>query len=438
MKKIFVFITLNLLIFGGCDSKPIFTNIKSTTFKIIIKGTMENDSDVAWDNLSTNATFPSGYTTEYAGTGEEAPSKIMIDIAEIRLNGDNISNYRQKIEENLDNNNDFFNGKGIELESDDPKNGKTYDTVEVFIRKMAFDKSRTYSVEGTGYAFLKDTVFNFYEDEVLGFDFNQHQVISYVDSLKDNSGELLATFPMKVSIPGGFTFDSNGDETVLEIRLNIRNFIKKYEYSFYDEGKYRLVHYYSVSDWLRKVSPGERYRGENIQAIARVYVKGNTGKVDVSGAAGASNYVIMIPADDPITDYTVSNAELKGKPTTANCYFPIKPVNPGDYVEAQIDYYLAYEKYKYDFMEAKKNCPDLEKYTQEWDKYDEGVSSFKIAPYILDTSKSSTFENVPPGEYKLYTASKPSYGTLFLDTSFSALNGGNAINVTAGKTTNVP
>ncbi len=442
MKKILITITVNLLLLFGCNSEPIFTDMNSTEFKIIIKGTMENNSTMPWtvDSQAINgAPFQDDSVVLYSNApGEEHPTKLMMDIAEIRLNGDEISNYRQKIEENLDNGNNFFNGQGVELKTDDPKSGKTYDTVELFIRKMAFDNSRIYEVNGTGYKFLKNSEFVFYEEDVLGFDLNQRQVISYVDSLKNNSGELLSTFPLKISIPGGFTFDRKAGKTVLEIRLNLRNFIKKYEYSFYDEGEFRLVHYYSVSDWIRNVLSGERYTGKNIQAIARVYIEGKVGTVNVGSAAGASDYVIMIPAGEPITDYTIANSARTEKNGSMPCYFPEKPVDPGPYIDAQIDYCLAREKYKYDFNQAVAGCPNLEQYTEAWDNYDDGVSDFYIAPYILHLPETSIFENVPPGEYKLFTASDPGYGALFEDGDFVPLNGGNAITVSAGQSTVVP
>jgi len=439
MKKIF-YIFLLFLFVNSCND-PIFTDISSSNFRIVIKGTFENDGTsglISMSNYNGSDTDSDiqdvNSVVELTNSVDGLPSKVMIDIAEIRINGDEVSNYRQKIDEELNSSSDFFNGTGIALQSDKPKNGKTYDTVQLYIRKMAFDNAITYEPTSSGYSYLKDADFVFYESDEYGFDFNQLQITSYVDSLKENAGELLSSFPLEISIPGGFTFDKDAGETVLEIRLAIKDLIKKYEYSYYDDGEYRLVHYYGMSDWLRDVQEGEIYTGKNLHGVARVYETGNTGEVTVTATTG--NYVIMIPSDDPITDYTVDHTNYD-KPDKDNCYFPTEPSDPGDYIEPKIDYYLAYEKYKYEFNYAEEKCGDIDTYTAAWDEYDDEMSNFKIAPYVLLSTGTDTFKNVAPGSYKVYQASVPSaYGSLFEDNNFSAI--GTTVTVTAGSNVSVP
>lgn len=434
------FIAITILTLLGCND-PIFTDITSSNLRIIIKGTLENEDIPAWTLFSQSingSSLQDDSVVELTSSSDDShPTKLMLDIAQIKMNGDEISNYRNVITAGLNDTEPFFNGTGIELDCDDPKNGKTYDTVQVYIRKMAFDNSKTYIPSSGGYTYLEDTEFVFHEEDTYGFDFNQLQVISYVDSLKDNAGELLSTFPLAVSIPGGFKYDKDADETVLEIRLAIKDLIKKYEYSYYDDGEFRLVHYYGMSDWLRDIYEGEVYTGKNLHGTARAYVAGNTGTVNITATAG--NYVIMIPADDPITDYTADTSVVKPVlgSSTYKGYFPTEPSDPGDYIEPKIDYYLAYEKYKYDFNIAETNCPDLETYATAWDTYDDGVSGFKIAPFVAySASTSFSFSNVAPGTYNVYQCTRPSYGELFVDGVFTQV--GTTITVTAGSTVSVP
>ncbi len=118
---------------------------------------------------------------------------------------------------------------------------------------------------------------------VNGFNFNLAQVLSYYDSLKMNYGEINRIFPLSIPVEDGFIFNNKEPETVLEIRLVIKNFVKKYEYEYDDvDGNRKLRHFYAVSDWLRTIQKDEPApttdtmgkMGGNLLAVARYYVPG--------------------------------------------------------------------------------------------------------------------------------------------------------------------
>ncbi len=114
-------------------------------------------------------------------------------------------------------------------------------------------------------------------------------------------------FPLSIPIDGGLIYDKEEKETVLEIRLVVKNFIKVYEYD-YTGG---LIRYFGLSDWLRDVKADETDIGGNVIAVARSYVPGKT--VTISGNTGVgSRYVVAIFAENDIADYTLTaNAWLR-------------------------------------------------------------------------------------------------------------------------------
>ena len=77
--------------------------------------------------------------------------------------------------------------------------------------------------------------------------------------------------------------------------------------------------------------------------------------------------------------------------TDNDCDLPNPPSYPGEYIEAVLDYYLKYEKYKNDFnaqiydvatnptgcrgFDSASGTPN---YTDEWDTYENSVENFKI------------------------------------------------------------
>ena len=440
----------------GCGDTPIFTEMKTSRLKIVIKGTLETESASNFAPMSSQginaATFQDDSVDDVTdsssligATGTKLdvqPTTFMLDIAEIRLNGAKISDYRQVFSIPLDDSHPFFNGTGIELVTDDPGAGN-YDSVQLFIRKMSFNNAKLYQLVGNEFTFEKDAEFIFNENTANGFDFNQLSVNSYWDSLRTESSEIIRVFPVQIPIIGGMTYTKDNGETVLEIRLVVKNFIKKFEYDFYSAGVYKVCHYYAFSDWLRDVKAGESDIGRNLHATARAYVPGKTGSITVNSAAG---YVVAIPSTDDISDYGLTSAGSVLRTTVGNSDLPQPPSYPGSYIEPILDYYLKYEKYKDDWnTQVTASSLTLTQYSSAWDIYELAVKGsldgsnpygLKIPPYVAYSSGTTvTFTQMAPGIYKFYRINSPTYGALFLSGDFIQQNGGVAKEIFVGTNT---
>jgi hypothetical protein len=417
--------------------------MKTNRLKIVIKGTFETEGAsnfVAMSSKSLNYTVSQDDTIQDlnsvdevpTGSDDAFPTTFMLDIAEIRLNGAKISDYRQVFTIPLDDASDhpFFNGTGIELVTDDPGAGN-YDSVQLYIRKMSFNNAKLYQLVGNTFSYEKDAEFIFNEKTVNGFDFNQLSVNSYWDSLRTESSEIIRVFPLQIPIIGGMTYTKDNGETVLEIRLVVKNFIKKYEFDFYSGGVYKVCHYYALSDWLRDVKAGESDIGRNLHAVARAYVKGKVAST-VTVNYGSAGYIVAVPSTESISKYSIENTGSALRTTKAGIAdLPLVPTYPGLYIEPILDYYLKYEKYKFDWNDkVTTSSLDFANYIILWDAYEravhgdpDGVDNFglKIPPYVAYNSGSSvTFTNMAPGAYTFYYIGNPaSYGALFLDTAFS-------------------
>lgn len=318
---------------SGCKNEQgIFQEYDTKRLKVILKGTYASNSPAeGFIDLS-------GYTSESIsdpaikdnsivlcneslilddpGTPEDEsalalvdlPSRYMLDIAEMELNHDNFSKFRRAKIFDLDETEPFFNGTGISLDCDDPVHLKAYSNVRLKTRKMAFDKAKIYNVTADGWAYKEDAEIIFNEkDGVKAYNVNLLQKNSYYDSLREESSHINKVYPLKIPIVGGMTFNRNKEEMVLEVRILVKNFIKKYEYKDYDsedDDELVAIHFYGFSDWLRDVRSGEYDIGGNIIGVARAYVPSEVGSI--SGSSPSRNtFVIAIPAGDPKTKYAL-------------------------------------------------------------------------------------------------------------------------------------
>jgi len=460
--NIYLLLFAILLLIPGCGNEPVFTEMSTNRLKIVLKGTMESEGAGYLDTFSTpdrnGASVEDSINSNdsvddvQAPSEDVYPSKLMLDIAEIRLGKQKISNYRQTFEIPLDETHPFFNGTGIELKTDDPGDG-TYGAVKIYFRKMIFNSAKIFKSTGNGFIYKKDLSVIFHEETKKGFNFGGVMLNSYWDGLRIEADEIIRTYPMRIPIIGGLKYDRKNDETVLEIRLVIKNFIKKYEYDYYNDGVYEVIHYYAPSDWLRDVRAGEADIGRNLHTVARAYVPGKTASsVTVSAASGS--YVIAIPESEDISDYYLTD---NGKTIRDDVVgdFPQPPSYPGSYIEAVLEYYLKYEKYKNDWnteqdsieVEVASGCTGLfDKYEWYWDRYEGQVKGFgfglKIPPYVGLSNGTVVFSNMAPGTYKFYQVDAPSYGELFLEGDFNGgtptLIGGASVTVGAHSTVTVP
>jgi len=459
--KIILFVLASVII-TGCGDTPVFTEMKNNRLKIVIKGTFESESASNFVTMSSqgintaplqddsvtevpDSTFDGSITDD---TKKDAlPTIFMLDIAEIRLNGKRISNYRQVLSIPLnDETQPFFNGTGIELVTDDPGDGN-YDSVQLYIRKMAFNNAKVYQLSGNVFAYEKEREVIFHEETVAGFDINQLMVNSYWDSLRIEYDEIIRGFPMQIPIIGGMAYSKKNDETILEIRLLIKNFIKKYEYGYYEDGIYKIIHYYALSDWLRDVKTGEYNTGRNLHAVASSYVPGKTGSITVNNTSGG--YVVAIPSSEVanLSYYYITDTGANLRAAVGISDVPIAPVYPGAYIEPVLDYYLKIEKYRNDWntnadalISAAGAGEPFDIYSAAWDTYESavhgdpmGVYNFglKIPPYV-GYGTSVTFSKMAPGTYNFYSVPRPAYGELFLSADFTPLNSGNEVVIAEG------
>ncbi|MDY6967495.1 MAG: hypothetical protein SVR08_02395, partial [Spirochaetota bacterium] len=366
-----------------------------------------------------------------------SPTILMLDLAELRVQSENkkheqsFANYRKVYSLAIDNNDPFFNGEGVIYRNNDVRPDFYWNYVRMYIRKMIINNAKEYYFvsDGNGkWEYNKDLEVVFHEEDTYGFDFNQLQNKTYYDNLLEGFDEN-RVFPLDILIENGLVFNRDNDETVLEIRLVVKDFIKKYEYDYInddDDGYHYVRHYYALSDWLRNVkeehyaydSLADKYKfynefiGGNIIAIARTYVKGAT--VTLAGDVGINNcYVVAISSNHDISEYEIENRtrpSICDNPKTpilhegSNLvhYFP-------DDVEYILDDYLKFEQYKIDYNNF-VDCVNTEdrQYEIEWNEYNTRVDSFKIPPLVTWVGEGdSTFSitNVPVGEtYKIYTS----------------------------------
>ena len=425
--KAIIILAATYLLFVSCGDVPIFTEMHTNRLKVVIKGTFETEevSSLVDMNLQTANTSPILSGSIVGGEFNESsnpltetfnlPTTFMFDIAELRLDDEEFANYRQVMEASLagdGSSEPFFNGTGIVLKNDDPADGY-YNYVQVYVRKMIFDEGHVYRKSGSAFEHEDATNVIFNEEYRNGFDFNQFQQSTYVDSLKLNSSEQLKSFPINIPIIGGLQYDKNEKETVLEIRFVVKNFIKKFELPYYDSGVFKVYHFYALSDWLREARPGDRAFGGNILAVARAYVPGKTGKVTVT--ASANEYVIAIPTSEDTGDYDYFMNRLGTAATGSRGFdydLPQPPIYPGNNIEALLDYYIKYETYKNEWnTKVSSATQDFDAYGLAWISYDNAINKFRIAPYIgYSNGTSVTFENMAPDEYNFYRVSNSTYG----------------------------
>ena len=264
MKKnkllLLMLILLPLMFTSSCGDEPLITDLVENRVKVILKGTFESDDSVpAWS--------------------VSGPSVFYLDISEIRADGDKFANYRYVNSIPLDETNGFFNGKGLNYDSDDLFIDEKYENLQIYIRKMGFDNASP-----------STTTFYFNDEDVPGYDFNLKQI--YQESGPDDD-ETNLVFPLLAPVAGSINYDGEG-EWVVEVRMVIKNNIKQYSTS---DG----ITFWAIADNINDVTNESSvgYIGGNIASIAYAYKKDYTGTITFSGGT----YQVAIPAEDDITEY---------------------------------------------------------------------------------------------------------------------------------------
>lgn len=428
MKKFFnyiVFFAAIVTVYGCTGKKALFDELSGSRLTVIIKGTFESTTHSGsiknWDTtVSPSQSIDDSVNDCITDSSEQFPATFMVDIAEMRMDDDEVSNYRQVFTAQVSDTDPFFNGQGVRLKCDDVKPGKMYNSVKLYIRKLIFDNATQWYIDANGMV-VPDNAPQviFHEETVNGFDFNQVLVNTFYDTLKQNSADIIRVFPLEIPIDGGLIVNED-EEVVLEIRLIIKNFIKLYEYDFSNDNGYRAVyHYWAVSDWLRDVHPDDVYIGGNLLGVARVYRKDKV--ATVSGTTGSSGYVIAIPANDmygtpqTIADYFLDDDNSSWERPV---YKPHSPSLQTATIEGYLDYYLRYEQYKVGYNAFVDDVNDGS-YEDLWNAYDSYKWSLRLPPLVAHTYNDSgtqkyTLTNVPDGQYRFYFVEDVDvpYGTL--------------------------
>lgn len=437
--KILHILAIMSFLLAGCGNKSLFSELAENKLKIIVKGTYESHNPRGWlspmASFDTTAIFDDNSVQDIPvpDAKEVSPTIIMIDIAEMKLvksdgSISKFSIFRQNVSGFLTDADALFNGSGKLLDNDDPEDGY-YVAVLLYIRKMVIDGATVYLANNdsttTGWSFKQLAQTNFWEKAVYGFNFNQFQLNSKYDSLLENADEINRIFPLFIPIKGGLEYSKKNKTTVLEIRLALKNFIKKYEYSDYPY----VYHYYGVSDWLRDVQYGESAtNGGNLLAVARSYVTDKLGSLNLTTTTLSllNQMVLVIPSNDDIANYIVP--ATAARTNVAN--IPLIPSSPGYYSEPLLDYYLRLEAYRANVNSIISNpsFDTLEEYKNSWISYESTVMKYSL-PGIMAfvTAFNSTtpvvIDNLAPGNYTIYRITAPAYGELFKGavTSFTQL-----------------
>ncbi len=449
VKIIFIF---SVLINTSCGEKALLWELSTNRMDVMLKGTYESEPGSVWPWQLSGSGRPSGTlnandrvnnveddSVSYAGTtlptippglpgtGDILPTQFMLDIAEMRIVASDgtelkFANYRQTYTIGLNDTDSFFTS-GILLQTDDLTPGKTYTSLKIYLRKALFNNASQYTSAdgGANWSYVSSSTAIFAENTVNGYDFAPSMMNTYWDTLRMEAPYVNRIFPLEIPISGGFDFSLADSRTVLEVRLLIKNFIKKYEMITYPDGVMTLTHYWGLSDQLIRVHANELLYGR-ILGVARSYVPATARTLRINNAA-SDGYIILVPSGASSSDYVVnSDARLLAIPLpgVAACDFPKPPINPGNYIGPLMDYYLKSEKYKKDYNDIYTSCniaAGLTDFQAVWDAYNNSVSSFKMpiaAIYTISGSNPNYIRNIKPGVYNVYkSTSNPSYGMIF-------------------------
>jgi hypothetical protein len=424
MKRISIyslFLLILSLFFMGCDNEALFDQLKSSKLKMVIKGTYESNSPRGWlstvvDDDSMVVLPPSGIvSTAKPSEYDSIPTVCKLDIAEIKINDDErFANYRQVYQPSMTDSDPFFNGAGVSYECDDVRYKRYYSTLDLYMRKNAFDNAHSF-IPSTGlYGSLIKSLFN--EVTSPGYDFILHEVWTVYDNLRSERTDLNRIYPLSIGFDTPFYYTDDDDYT-LEIRLVIKNFVKRYELITTDDDDATVsYHYFGFSDWSRDSLPGDSYSGGNLLGVARWYSKKKV--TTVTGSVPAGSIVIAIPAENTISEYTLSASDRE---RPADMFSPRNASSGGSDIIPAMEYLVDLQKYNGDYSQYYTSLTtDFSVYTSTWDTYETKIASLKIPPLAVYTSDGNfSMENVQSGRsYKFYYASASGVGMGELPSSF--------------------
>lgn len=457
---------------AGCNKDPLITDLGTRKLIVVLKGTYESNNPAPWNMPAVGTADYTNYMQddsvyECSSVVDPHPAAFMIDLAEIKLLDTNnhaykFANYRQYFASGLSDDAPMFNGVGYPLANDDVPD-KSYYLVALYIRKMMLDGAKSYTSRSTGWA-SQPTWDVYAESEFPIYNFNALQIHSYWDTLRLESTSINRVYPLLVAINDifsggiGMLYNSSFSYTVLEIRMVVKNYIKKYEQKTSSINEYGVTHFHALSDWLNDVEKDDTVMGGNVIAVARTYVPELVGTI--SGMTTAGRHVIAIPAGANIDSYTINRNPYGATATAKNTLRSNNPCNlpkaPAAYLGTNtyqaLDYFLKSEKFKY-YWNAKvpgpgaaipgdpNVCNSYEVHGAQWDRYvgETNAANFtlpQLAVYSDSGTGAFSIHNVMPGTYTVYVANRdPRYGELYYDGEFTQIG---TVSVTPGAAVTVP
>lgn len=416
---------------AGCDGTNLFDQLATTTIDVNIKGTFESNyadpqNPRAW-NLSVLNDDSMVYVspnqakksrndnvngadidTSITGGYDQFPSEFKIDIAELYIDGKKLANYRQTFCQKINDASDpFFNGTGVSYRCDDVKKNKAYSTINLYIRKMLFGNANEYNLETDDAAYLRTPQTKFNEETQYGYDINQDYVWAFWDNLREDLYYINRIFPVDIPIVEGFESDST-HQSVIEIRVVVKNFIKRFEIFKEDDllGINAAYHVFGLSDWLRDARPyRSSWLGGNIIAVARGYYTDSVGTITGStGSIGYKGAVVVAIPETEVSSLT-TYYEYGAKPEIADSYAAVAPTVP-PYTGTSVgfgvmNYLLELQRYNYDKHNEYYNHVVDETtsagYAATWDAYNNAYNNYRLPPLatMVDENGNYTLTNVP-------------------------------------------
>jgi hypothetical protein len=431
----------------GCGKKPLFDILEEKNIDVVIKGTYESNSPRPWlpavvDDDSMTVCPPDGGVDPATkpATYDYLPSTFYMDIAEMKLDSDKFANYRMLYSDPTTDSDPLFNGTGVLYENNNVRPNEVYNYLNVYFRRMIFDNASSFNAS-TG-AFISNPQTYYGSTLINAFDFDVLEILSKYNTLVNNYTLLNYTFPLSVPISGNFVFDNTHDY-VIELRIVVKNFIKRYESITTVNNVINSTHFFAFSDLFNDVRSGDAYIGGNVIAGARWYIKGQT--TTIKGTVTGPGYVIAIPSGAYLPNY---NAPL---PTTtlrpADYYSPRIPLVGGTDIASLLENYVDKQKYNYDYSNGTQNnyiyvaqyvSPGVVSttytdtmYDTTWTNFNTVTSSYRLPDLATYTSGTAyTLTNVQAGKkYDLYWVSDASVTMGNLPTGFSLLHAALSVDV---------
>jgi hypothetical protein len=452
----------------GCGKNPLVSDLTHNKLIVILKGTYESGAAQPWAmpgaDVRPDMEDDSVINVQMPGV-DTLPGAFMLDISDMELLDAQGARHKFSINRQAHamsiNSNDldpFFNGTGLILENDDVPD-KYYLALFIIVRKMLFDGAVKYNPQAADPTLLAHPAWNpqpffdtFRELAVPGLNFNQLQTHAFYDSLRLENFYINRVFPVVIGISGlppiAILKKDSKLPYVLEVRIVIKNFIKKYEIQNADNGLSGYVHFYALSDWLHDVQAEEAELGGNLLSIARFYALGQTGQISGKNNRANAAHVIAVPHGSPINSYTIPASDPPTIPPSGNlrkanpCNLPRSPgLFVGDDIAAYLDFLLRLEKFKNDWSAffpqpgPAVTCNSFDMYETGWNNFSSKANNFSIPPLAVyvPSGGAYTIDTISPGSYDLYISKvAPTYGKLYLDNQFSAYSG-NPVNVGIGQ-----